>query len=134
MVAVVLLKGAQIETADYQNDSSWATDERVEALRQKITMAEDPGFTRDYHDPDIRSVANALSVTLSDGTQLPDVVVPYPLGHVRRQDTLDQVYRKARKNLELRLPVDRAEKIMSRLKSADFSSLPACQFIHMFHL
>lgn len=134
MVAVVLLKGMQIETADYQNDSPWATDERVEALRQKITMTEDPTFTRDYHDPNVRSVANALSVTLSDGTQLDDVVVPFPLGHVRRQDTHDQVYRKARRNLELRLSSDRVDEIMSCLKSEAFSSLPACQFIHMFHL
>lgn len=134
MVAVVLLKGTQIETADYQNDSPWATDERVEALRQKITMTEDPSFTRDYHDPNVRSVANALCVTLSDGTQLPDVVVPYPLGHVRRQDTHDQVYRKARRNLELRLSSDRVDEVISCLESADFSSVPACQFIHMFHL
>lgn len=132
MVAVVLLKGAQIETADYQNDSPWAVDERVEALRQKITMAEDPSFTRDYHDPNVRSVANALSVTLNDGTELSEVMIPYPLGHVRREDTLERVHLKAVKNLKLRLPEDRVEAIMSRLMSADFSSLPACQFISMF--
>lgn len=132
MVAVVLLKGAQIETADYQNNSRWATDERVELLRQKITMAEDPTFTRDYHDPNVRSVANALSVTLTDGTQLPDVFIPYPLGHVRREGTLDRVHLKAVKNLELRLPSARVEEIMSTLSSAEFISLPACQFIQMF--
>ncbi|RLL95233.1 hypothetical protein CFD26_104052 [Aspergillus turcosus] len=82
MIAVVLLKGSPITTADYQDNSPWARDPRVESLRSITTMEEDPAFTRDYHDPQCRSVANALEVTLRDGTKL-EQVVQFPLGHVR---------------------------------------------------
>ncbi|KAL5357218.1 MmgE/PrpD family-domain-containing protein [Aspergillus floccosus] len=132
MVAVVLLKGSQIQTADYQDDSPWATDPRVEALRQKITMTEDPSFTQDYHDPNVRSVSNAISVQLTNGTALDEVTCHYPLGHFRREETLDRVYLKAVKNLELRLSQARVEEIMTVLASPEFGSLPACQFIQMF--
>ena len=36
-------------------------DPRIDALRAKMECVEDPQFTRDYHDPEKRSIANALS-------------------------------------------------------------------------
>ncbi|GCB23243.1 2-methylcitrate dehydratase [Aspergillus awamori] len=134
MVAVVLLKGAQVETADYQDDSPWATDPRVDALRQKITMAEDPKYTADYHDMAVRSVANSLTVTLTDGTTLPEVLVEYPLGHVRRPETPQEVYAKAERNLGLRLSTDRVQQILKTVASEEFMSLPACHFVNLFSL
>ncbi len=69
MMAVVLLKnGIEVETADYQDDSPWAKDPRVEALRSIITMEEDVQFTKDYHNPDIRSVGCSIEFFLNDGT------------------------------------------------------------------
>jgi acyl-CoA synthetase (AMP-forming)/AMP-acid ligase II len=35
---------------------------RLDALRAKISCVEEPRYTRDYHDPDKRSIANAVSV------------------------------------------------------------------------
>jgi 2-methylcitrate dehydratase len=35
---------------------------------------EDPQFTRDHHDPEGRSIANALTVALKDGKTLDEVV------------------------------------------------------------
>ncbi|OOF90251.1 hypothetical protein ASPCADRAFT_212119 [Aspergillus carbonarius ITEM 5010] len=134
MVAVVLLKGAQVETADYQDDSPWATDPRVEALRQKITMAEDPQYTADYHDMAVRSVANSLTVTLADGTTMPEVLVQYPLGHVRRQETPSEVFAKAERNLGLRLSAERVQDILATVASDEFLSLPACHFVNKFSL
>ncbi|HTG56731.1 MAG TPA: 2-methylcitrate dehydratase, partial [Niabella sp.] len=40
----------------------------------------------DYHDPEKRSIANALTVELNDGTVLDEVVVEYPIGHKRRRE------------------------------------------------
>ena len=47
-------------------------------------VREDPAFTRDYHEPAKRSIANGLLVQLTDGTRLDEVVVEYPIGHKRR--------------------------------------------------
>jgi 2-methylcitrate dehydratase len=75
MIAIPLLFG-RLTAADYED---WiATDPRIDALRAKIECIEVPGFSRDYHDPEKRSIANALQIELSDGTIL-DETVEYPI-------------------------------------------------------
>jgi len=82
MVAVPLIFG-HLTAADYEDNV--AADPRIDALRAKIFCAEDASFTRDYHDPEKRSIANALTVELSDGTVLDEVEIEYPVGHKRRR-------------------------------------------------
>lgn len=83
MVAVPLIFG-RLTAADYEDNV--ASDPRIDALRERITCHEDPAFTEDYHDPEKRSIANALTLELEDGTILEEVVVEYPIGHKRRRD------------------------------------------------
>jgi 2-methylcitrate dehydratase len=100
MVAVPLLFG-RLTAADYEDQV--AADPRIDALREKIVCVEDPAFTRDYHDPEKRSIANGLTVTLQDGTVLPEVVVEYPIGHKRRRaDGIPLLEQKFRTNLARR--------------------------------
>lgn len=82
MIAVPLLHG-RLTAADYEDQV--ASDPRIDALRETMATIEDPQFTKDYHDPEKRSIANGLTVTLKDGTVLPEVVVEYPIGHKRRR-------------------------------------------------
>ena len=63
-----------------------AADPRIDALRAKIYCVEDNRFSVDYHDPDKRSIGNALLVKLNDGTVLDEVEVEYPVGHKRRRE------------------------------------------------
>ena len=83
MVAVPLIFG-RLTAADYEDGI--AADPRIDPLRDKIVCVEDPQFTKDYHDPEKRSIANALTVELTDGTKLPEVIVEYPIGHKRRRE------------------------------------------------
>jgi 2-methylcitrate dehydratase len=83
MVAIALLFG-RLTAADYEDDV--AADPRIDALRARIVGVEDPAFTRDYHDPAKRSIANALRLELADGVTLGEVVCEYPIGHRRRRD------------------------------------------------
>jgi 2-methylcitrate dehydratase len=83
MIAVPLIYG-RLTAADYEDDI--ANDPRIDALRDKMETQEDVQFTTDYHDPEKRSIANALTVTLKDGTVLEEVVVEYPIGHKRRRE------------------------------------------------
>src|ERR1700704_438734 len=82
MVAVPLIFG-RLTAADYEDDV--ASDPRIDRLRDKMTCIEDKQFSRDYLDPDKRSIPNALTVEFNDGTSLPEVVVEYPIGHKRRR-------------------------------------------------
>ncbi|KAF9634884.1 putative 2-methylcitrate dehydratase protein [Lasiodiplodia theobromae] len=133
MVAVVLLKGAQIETEDYQDASPWAKDPRVEELRAKTTMVEDEQFTRDYHNTEIRSLTNAVQVTMKDGTALDDVVVEFPLGHFRRPESVPLVYEKARRNLGLKLAPEKVDAVLKLAEDDEkFLATPVNDFLDMF--
>ncbi|KAK0510949.1 hypothetical protein JMJ35_006501 [Cladonia borealis] len=60
MVAVVLIKGAMVDTVDYQDDSSYAQSKQVFDLRAKIKLYKDPEIIREYPDLEIRSATNVL--------------------------------------------------------------------------
>lgn len=82
MIAVPLIYG-RLTAEDYED--AVAKDPRIDALREKMSCVEDAAFTKDYHDPDKRSIANGLTVKLKDGTTLQEVAVDYPIGHPRRR-------------------------------------------------
>jgi len=83
MIAVPLIHG-RLTAADYEDNV--ASDPRIDELREKMHPVEDPQFTKDYFDPEKRSIANALTIELNDGTVLEEVEVEYPIGHKRRRD------------------------------------------------
>jgi len=82
MVAVPLIYG-RLTARDYEDDV--ASDPSIDSLRNRIICKEDPQFTDDYHDPNKRSIANALTVEFEDGSVMDEVIVEYPLGHARRR-------------------------------------------------
>lgn len=90
----------RLEATDYPDDSEAATSELVESLRQRISCVEDPQFTKDYHDPEKRTISNALTVTLKDGTVLEEEVVEAPLGHrLRREEAKPEILAKYKRHL-----------------------------------
>ncbi|KAL1900723.1 ATP-binding cassette transporter CGR1 [Ceratocystis pirilliformis] len=100
MCAVMLVYG-RLQATDYVDGSEAATSPLVEALRQKIRCVEDPQFTRDYHDPSMRTISNALTVELDNGRILPEVVVEAPLGHrLRRDEAKPEILAKFKRHLE----------------------------------
>ncbi|TFK34079.1 putative 2-methylcitrate dehydratase [Crucibulum laeve] len=94
MVAVALLKEDWLVPQDYENDSPWASDPRVDVLRNKMTMEEDPQMTKDYHNPKVRKGASGLTATMEDGEVLEEVLVERPLGHPWRPETFVAVKEK----------------------------------------
>ena len=85
----------RLEASDYSDGGEAATSELVESLRKRIKCVEDPQFTADYHDPEKRTISNALTVTLEDGTVLDEVVVEAPLGHkLRREEAKPEIMSK----------------------------------------
>jgi 2-methylcitrate dehydratase len=82
MVAVALLKGG-LAAEDYEDEA--AADPRIDELRKKMQVVENQRFSRDYLDPEKRSIANALRVFFHDGAATERVEADYPLGHRRRR-------------------------------------------------
>jgi 2-methylcitrate dehydratase len=82
MVAVPLIFGT-LRAEDYED--SVAADPRIDALRARMQVRENPAFTADYYAPDRRYIGNAVQVHFSDGTSTPRVQVDVPLGHRERR-------------------------------------------------
>jgi len=82
MVAIGLLFGNL--TADHYEDHI-AVDPRIDRLRDKMVCIESPQYSRDYLDPEKRSIPNSLQIFFKDRTKTEKVEVKYPLGHRRRR-------------------------------------------------
>ena len=102
MIAVPLIFG-RLTAADYEDDV--AKDPRIDRLRDKMTCVEDKQFSKDYLDPEKRSIPNALTVEFNDASSLPEVVVEYPIGHKRRRkEGIPHLVEKFERNLARRFP------------------------------
>jgi 2-methylcitrate dehydratase len=111
MVAVPLIFG-RLTARDYEDNI--AADSRIDALREKIVCIEDSSFTADYHDPSKRSIANAVTIELTDGTILGEEVVEYPLGHARRRsEGIELLIEKYKTNLARIFDVPTQAKILA---------------------
>jgi len=110
MVAIGLLSG-QLRADDYEDER--ASDPRIDILRSKMVVEEDPRYSRDYLDPEKRSIANAVQVYFQDGTATEKVAVEYPLGHRRRRAESQIALReKLVANLRTRFPEKQVQEIL----------------------
>ena len=130
MVAVPLIFG-RLTAADYEDGV--AKDPRIDALRAKIVCREDKRFTKDYHDPKKRSIANALTVEFKDGTKLKEVVCEYPIGHKRRRkEGMPILVEKFRTNLARRFPAAQQEAILELcLDAPRLEATPVNEFVDL---
>src|SRR5256885_13039529 len=131
MVAVPLLFG-RLTAADYEDDV--AKDPRIDALRRKIHCVEDKRFTRDYHDPKKRSIANALTVEFKDGSKLKEVVCEYPIGHKRRRkEGMPLLVEKFKTNLARRFPPEQQKTILELCADPGrLEKTPVNEFVDLF--
>lgn len=82
-IAAVSLLTGNLTAADYEDPA--ASDPRIAPLRARMTLAEDPQYTRGFNDPARRANANAIRVRFRDGSATPRVEVEFPVGHPRRR-------------------------------------------------
>jgi len=130
MVAVPILFG-RLTAGDYEDEV--AKDPRIDALRDRIVCVEDPKFTKDYHDPDKRSIANALTVEFADGKKLKEIVVEYPIGHKRRRkEGMPVLVEKFRTNLARRFPEKQRKAILDLcLDAKQLEATPVHEFVDL---
>jgi 2-methylcitrate dehydratase len=95
---------------------------------------EDKRFTRDYHDPKKRSIANALTVELKDGTSLKEVVCEYPIGHKRRRkEGMPILVEKFKANLARRFPPEQQRTILDLcMDRGRLEKMPVNEFVDLF--
>jgi 2-methylcitrate dehydratase len=133
MVAVPFIFG-RLTARDYEEDI--AADPRIDALREKIVCVEDPGYTADYHNPEKRSIANAITVEFKDGTVFNEVAVEYPIGHARRRtEGIPLLIEKYKTNLARIYDADKQKKIIDVCLDYDkLSATPVNEFMDLMAL
>ena len=133
MVAVPFIFG-RLTARDYEEDI--AADPRIDALREKIVCVEDAGYTADYHNPEKRSIANAITVEFKDGTVFEEVAVEYPIGHARRRvEGIPLLIEKYKTNLARIYDADQQKKIIDLCLDYDkLSATPVNEFMDLMAL
>lgn len=131
MTAVPLMFG-DLVAEHYENEFHDAHP-LIDELRDKMEILEDERYSRDYHDPDKRSIANALQVFFTDGSSTEKVEIEYPIGHRRRRDEgIPVLEAKFQRNLATRFPKDRCEAIFDLCKKPQaLADTPVNEFMNM---
>ena len=133
MVAVPLIFGRL--TADDYNDAI-AADPRIDALREKMAVKENPQFTKDYFDPDKRYIGNSVQVFFKDGTRTEKVSIDFPIGHrKRRPEGIPVLMAKFQAAIRAHLPVAQAERLMDlAARPADLEAMPISDFLNLYRV
>lgn len=133
MVAIGLLYGNL--TADHYEDSA-AQDPRIDELRKKMFVVEYKPFSLDYLDPQKRSIASSIKITLRDGTVFGPVTVEYPLGHKRRRNEgLPLLYKKFMENAKTVFTERHVQHLIDLFQdSKQLDAMPVSKFMELFIL
>ena len=131
MTAVGLIFGEL--TADHYEDAV-ARDPRIDALRARMVCVEDLRYSKDYLDPEKRSIANAVQVFFKDGSSTGKVAVEYPVGHRRRRaEGIPLLVKKFEANLASRLAPAQCEKILRLCAEPQtLDAMPVDKFTDLF--
>jgi 2-methylcitrate dehydratase len=133
MVAIGLIFGGL--TADHYEDRI-AQDSRIDLLREKMIVEENTQFSHDYHDPEKRSIANAIQIYFNDGSCTEKIIVEYPLGHRRRREEgVPVLLEKYAVNLATRFPQQQVKKILALCEDqTKLESTPVNEFMNLLVL
>lgn len=117
MVAIGLLHGDL--TAEHYEDTQ-AADPRIDTLRNKMVVTENSTYSADYHDPEKRSIANAMQIYYTNGDKSKKIEIEYPIGHRRRRDEgIAVLEEKFSRNLATQFTPSKAQKIEQALSSIE---------------
>lgn len=124
----------RLEATDYTDGGEAATSPLVESLRKRIKCVEDPKFTEDYHKATLRSIPNALTVTLNDGQVLEELVVEAPLGHrLRREEAKPEILAKYKRHLGPHFPANRVDELVKLGDDAKrFESMEVDKYVDLY--
>ncbi|MCC2624526.1 MAG: 2-methylcitrate dehydratase [Burkholderiales bacterium] len=130
IVAVPLVYG-RLTAADYEDEV--AKNPQIDILRDKMVCIEDMQFSKDYLDPDKRSIANAITIEFNDGSKLDEVVCEYPVGHkCRRDEGIPLLMAKFKTNLSRVYTPKLQEQILAVISNKNkFSQMPVNGFIDL---
>ena len=130
--AAVALVHGDLRAEHYEEET--ARDPRIDLLRARMEVEENPRYTVDYMDPEKRSIANSMQVFFDDGSATEEVAVEYPMGHRRRRaEGTPLLFAKLRENLSGRFPPQRVDEIVQLfMDRGRLEQLPVPRLVELF--
>ena len=130
MIAIGLLHGDLI-AEHYEDDV--ASDPRIDELRQKMLIEEDERYSAEYHEPDKRSISNALQIIFKDGSSTDKIEVEYPIGHkFRREEGIPILLEKFKRNLLTQFDEEKSNQIFELCQDKEkLLDTPVDEFMKM---
>ncbi len=127
MVAIPLIFG-RLTAADYED--AIANDPRVDQLRAKMQVSENPTFTKEYYEADKRHIGNAVQVFFKQG-QTRRVQVDFPIGHrKRRAEGMPVLVRKFESSVAAHFAPKQAAAIVKLFQDpAKLDAMPVHEFV-----
>ncbi|MED6332663.1 MAG: bifunctional 2-methylcitrate dehydratase/aconitate hydratase [Pseudomonadota bacterium] len=131
MTAVPLAFGNLV--AEHYEDSFHKAHPIIDELREKMEIHENPIYTKEYLEPEKRSIANALQVYFKDGNSTEKMEIDYPVGHRRRRkEGIPLLEAKFQANLATLFSAARSEKIYALLKDQEkLEGMPVNEFMDL---
>lgn len=131
MVAIGLLHG-DLRAEHYEDEA--ASDPRIDILRKKMVVSENERFSRDYHAPEKRSIANSIKLVFRDGSESELITVEYPIGHKRRREEgLPVLLNKFKQNLNTRFSQEKTQEIIRRMDdTTSLATMSVLDFMAMW--
>ena len=132
MTAVPLAFGNLV--AEHYEDGFHAANPIIDELREKMEIHENPTYTKEYLEPEKRSIANALQIYFKDGNSTKQVEINYPVGHRRRRkEGIPLLEDKFKSNLATRFPAKRCAEIFALCKDQKkLEQTPVNDFMDLF--
>ena len=98
-----------------------------------MSMSENPEYTRNFDDPDMRSGHASIQVWFVDGTSTPKVDVAYPLGRrSRRAEAMPVLREKFESSLGRRFAQERQRRVVELCDDGErLYSTPVHEFVGM---
>lgn len=131
MVAIGLLVG-DLKSEHYEDD--FAANPDIDVLRSKMHVSENPQFSRDYHDPEKRSIANSMKVIFKDGSETDLITVEYPIGHKRRRaEGIPVLLAKFENNLNTRFTPEKVKTITRAMNDTNtLAAMSVSDFMNLW--
>ena len=108
--AIGLIFG-ELRAEHYEDET--AKDIRIDALRQKMQLIESKEFSKNYLDPEKRSIGNSIQIFFKDGQSTEEISIEYPIGHrQRRGEGIPLLMKKFVDNIQYHFKNDQAQKII----------------------
>jgi len=127
MVAVPLIFG-RLTAEDYEDKV--AADPRIDALRARTEVRENPTFTQEYYAADKRYIGNAVQVFFRDGTSTQRVQVDFPIGHrKRRAEGMPVLVKKFESSVDAHFPTKQAERVKALFSSPSVDAMAVNELV-----